>query len=119
MLTGRGVHADLSAPRVHLVRLTRLIFRHVADETALRHLSVPADLTPQVSPSHSNTVVGRGQMNHPTRGVGTHGSRRLLIAGRATGRSFPGTDGFKDERCRVCCRPGPSTGSITYTSFFP
>ena len=60
------VQADLSAPRAHLVRLTRRIIRHMADETVLRHPSSPTDLTLQVSPSRSDTVVGRHQTTHPT-----------------------------------------------------
>ena len=60
------VQAELSAPRVHQVRLTRLILRHVADKTARHPPSGPADLTPQVSASRSDTVVGRHQTTHRT-----------------------------------------------------
>ena len=60
------VQADLSAPRAHQVRLTRLIFRHAADEVVRRLPSGTADFTPQVSASHNGTVVGRHQMTHRT-----------------------------------------------------
>ena len=60
------VPANRSAPRAHQVRLTRLTFRHAADDVARRLPSGKADLTPQVSASRSDTVIGRHQTTHRT-----------------------------------------------------